>query len=453
MCYFRKCTNLVETFHNFQLTVSEGQKTLLKQVEDSRVRKTSSSASVELPEDNLVDEPESIGVDPLESNEAVGDLSSILPDTELDTDTLMIKEENIGGLASCTVATTTKSVVTTSAITYTIAPMTAVFTEAVSEISTIKVEPSIKREAGDVGDSTQERSREFQSVERIGTAEILETSDADGDKDNKGVSDEKNTVIESQDYNLNSNQIKSDVKKGMMDSDSNRKAETDPEKESSEKPEPFKESSDNLDPEKESRYNSEPEKESSDKESEKEISGNNLEGNEYFGDLFSDYPNWQQEDVIGEDNTEDTMPGNDELDNPIGDPGMMKVGPEGGDEHNPLHKKMDKIDDPLFEIEEVDFCLVEDENRINITESEDPKNEALQNSSYNPSVGILKNCENEVVAHSNGIQLRDDTSRRSIDIEETRDSNNVGLDNNGELDYGFPENNLAEDCAIRAKTD
>ena len=443
----------------------------MKQVEASRARKASSSASVELPEDNLVDEPESIGVDPLESNEVGGDFNSILPDTELNTDTLVIKEENIGGLVSSkhsAVATTSKTVVTSSAISSNIAPMTAVFTEAVSEISAIKVEPGIKREAGDVGDSTQDLSREFTSVECI---ETQETADADGD--NKDVGDKKDTVIDPQDYNLHSNQT-SEVNKGI-NADSDGTTETEPEKESFDKPgpekesfdksEPEKESSDKSEPDKESSNKSEPEKESSDKsepdierydtsepdkescdksepdkescdksEPDKESSDNLqlLEGNEDFGGLFSDYPAWHQDAVSGEDNTEDVMPEHDEIDHPDNDPGMMEEGSKDGDGLNPLYE-MDEIGDPLFEIEEDDFCLVEDENGID-RDSEDPTNETEQDSSHGPpdgeNDGIPENYENEVIGHNNEIHLNDvnseaDPNTSTIESEETKESDNV----------------------------
>ena len=492
---FRKCTNLIETFHNFQLTVSEGQKTLVKQVEACRARKASSSTSVELSEDILVDEPESIGVDPLESNEVGGDFNSILPDTELDTDTFTIKEEKIGGLASSkhsAVATTSKSVVTTSAISN-IAPMTAVFTEAVSEISAIKVEPGIKREAGDVGDSSQDLSREFKSVKCKGTQET-----ADADCDNKDVGDKKDTSIDSKDYNLSSNQT-SEVNKGI-NADSDGTTETEPEKESFNKPgqeketfdipepessdksEPEKESSDKTEPEEESSDKSEPEEESSDKsepekessdhleqekescdksepgkessdktEPEKESSDNLqlMEGNEDFGGLFSDYPAWHQDAVTGEDNTEDGMPGLEEIDHPDNDPGMMEEGSKDGDELNPLYD-MDEIGDPLFEIEEGDFCLVEDENGID-RDPEDPTNETEQNSCHGPpdggNDGIPENYEDEVMGHNNStdIHLGDvnsevDPNTSTIESEETKDSDNDIMKLHGDL--SSPENDL-----------
>ena len=445
MCIFRKCTNLVETFHNFQLTVSEGQKTLLKQVEAKRARKAASDSIVELKEDNLVDEPESIGVDPLESND---NLNSILPDdTEMDTDTVMIKEEKIGDSASSThnpMASTSKKVVTSSSSTVsTIAPMTAVFTEAVSEIASIKKEPGIKIEADDMGNSTQESEREVENDAR--------KVDANAKVDNSDVDCEK--MPESIEITaLSSDLTKSEEKQEGENSGSDGVEDTeDIEKEpdipvisgeAEDVDDSFQEKSrevettntdvvDNNDDEKEEVRNSdriedtEPEKEkegtmiTEDQDNSSNKNLNSIEGNDDFGGLFSDYPGWQVDDsqedgAVGEENmVDDWLPRDDEFDDPDGVPDMTELESEEQDQLC----EMDKIADPLFELEESDYCPVDQNNGLDAIDSEhnstevppgedndgisenceDSRNEEEQNSTEVPSGenndGITENCE------------------------------------------------------------
>ena len=456
MCIFRKCTNLVETFHNFQLTVSEGQKTLLKQVEAKRARMASSNSIVELKEDNLVDEPESIGVDPLESND---NFNSIFPD-DTGIDTVMIKEEKIGGSASSThkpVASTSKKVSTiSSSAVSTIAPMTAVFTDAVS----IKEEPgipAIKKEAGDVVVATQKSSGE---VANDSSEDIANAKDDNNDVDCEKVPESIEITA------LSSNQTKSEETQEVKNSGSDGMEDTediegepgipvisgeaggvvDIFQENSREVENASADVDDNEEEKEEGKNSdgiedtEPEKEKEDAmiiEEQDNSNNKNLnsnEGNEDFGGLFSDYPGWQVDDsqedgAVGEEHMEDDwLTRDDEFDDSGDVPEMTDLGSEERDQLCEL----DKIADPLFEMEESDYCLVDEKNGLDALDSEDSKNEAEQNSTEVPSGEDIDGITEKSAIDSE--DSKNELEQNSTDIQP--DEDNDGMTENCEVTNG-----------------
>ena len=314
----------------------------------------SCSPSLESTEDKISDEPESIGVDPLESNDPRGNPNSILPDTKLDTNSFTIKEEKIGEPVS-----STQSVVTTSssAISSTIAPMTAVFTESLSEMVEVKMESS--------------------------TSTVKEEL----------VVDVNNKDVDS-DINARNNLLDCKSKSGENSSSTTSSVKEDGHKDTT------------------GIVESEPEKE---KDAAEISSGKNLfstEGNGDFEGLFSDYPDWHVEnpqvDVGGDTMEDDLMPGDANLSD-IDEYQSTEVTYNDGDGINPLDER-DSIADPLFEVEEANLVLAEYENEKQKRDSEDQKDERENNPCDIPTEGNNNSDsreEKENVVDSNDIIFSD----------------------------------------------
>ena len=479
---------MVETFHNFQLTVTEGQKTLVKQVEASKARKAAAAARVDMQEEILVDEPESIGVDPLESlgigAEDPDDLNSILPDTELDTESFLIKEEKIGGSSDSThntvaVTSTSKSVVTTSATSSSVAPMTAVFTEAVSDMTTIKVEPditSIKREASDEAESSDKQSP-FDNIKSI---EITPISEEKTDKDLSCESKDEEHRSEKNANDSNKSPVKSvsetldDISETIDDATKKvleeKKADLEPEPEKSVNSSLNQtESEDSAEPPDEEKTEPEQDNEESngvkDHEKSDDTNSKPLDGNEDFGGLFSDYPSWQNEDSQeagnGEDNVEDIdwMPGEDELGN-IEDTPVMEVRTMNGDEFDALDGG---ISDPLFEMEEggedlpengdADFGHLDTIEGLETEDTESPKDDPEKDSSdLPPDVDNEEQMlgDNDMFSEESGLseQHLDDSGTDNVETEEKIDNVNTEADEEVDGHREICEDNLNEDCDV-----
>ena len=374
---------MVETFHNFQLSVTEGQRTLSRQVEAAKKRKEAAAMEVEINDaddpDILIstNSPESIGVDPLESSvpgdQEEADLSSILPDTELEA--ITIKQERIGGTStSSTTATATATTTATTAAAA--APMTSVFTDAVTEMTTIKVEPdimSIKRESEDDEDSTSKIS----PVKKLENIEITPVeSDIKETDDSKSSSSSLLKEMNFENIEITPIVSNDDTEKDEKTSESVNNSATestkqDEDKESQEKPsdEDTDDISNSLDNARESSTHEnanavsaaesqlEPEKSKNSSENAVsdeqvdspelgEASSKMMDGNEEFANLFSDYPDWQE--TSHQDNVDDLdwLPEDGGLED-LEDTPVMEVRTLGD-------RNGEEFGDPLFEMEDDD---------------------------------------------------------------------------------------------------
>jgi len=196
----RKCCNLVETFFHYKKSVSEGQISLKKQVEEDRERKATKAAEVarlqaEAAEReqqllNARNSPECIGVDPLDS--ILPDQgSSILPDAnqpDTKVGNIRIKQESLKTLSQ----SEPSSSVTT-------APMTAVFTDAVPDIK-IKVEPgvlTIKKEKLDETDivQTEKNSNTHGELFSQLVGEVNKLNDATDEQNNEATTTVSETPL------------------------------------------------------------------------------------------------------------------------------------------------------------------------------------------------------------------------------------------------------------------
>lgn len=179
----RKCCNLVETFFHYKKSVTEGQASLKKQVEEYKEKKAAIAefkkkeaaeaaetarlqAEAAEREQQLLacrNSPESIGVDPLDS--ILPDQgSSILPDAnqpDTKVGNIKIKQESLKSLATPPTASSIQT-----------APMTAVFTDAVPDLR-IKIEPglvTVKKERLDEAEISQAASEK----EKTAVSEAIE---------------------------------------------------------------------------------------------------------------------------------------------------------------------------------------------------------------------------------------------------------------------------------------
>ena len=196
----RKCCNLVETFHNFQLTVGEGQKSLAKRVEAEKERKEEEVTLADTEEVMFtVHSPESIGVDPLESS-VNDDSNSILPDSD---ENITIKQEKIaeaGSSQSNGKETSSDQSLTADKT----APMTSLFSDAVAEITDVKVEPdtpTIKKEPNQGGETENDKTNDFSDLANIEITPLTEDKEKDDsiDKDDDSESVDKGDATEQND--------------------------------------------------------------------------------------------------------------------------------------------------------------------------------------------------------------------------------------------------------------
>lgn len=285
----RKCVNLVETFHNFQLTVGEGQKMIAKRVE-ARQRAQETQEVVQLADTEeimiRVHSPESIGLDPLESilpDDA--DSNSILPDS--DSDNITIKQEKITSTAPAAETSTKSS--ENSLTSDKGAPMTSLFSDAMSEMTTVKVEPditSIKQEMKEHHEEQSSNAQTFENIEITPVVEDLPEEGLNGDEDT-----EKSNLGDKE--NKEDSTVNPPISDAGDDSDSSAKLPVGEEdnKVEDQKKDLAEKNQDKVDAGNEEENSFEAPHEDTEESKESHHSDNGC------NNLFSDYPQLQEDDV------------------------------------------------------------------------------------------------------------------------------------------------------------
>ena len=395
------------------------------------------------------DSPESIGVDPLDSILPDSD-DTILPDTE----DITVKHEKIGASSSSSEPAVTSSAISgstssSSSSKETTAPMTAVFTEAASELD-IKAEPglvSIKKEntfeitplSANQSDLTEkeEPGKENNKPESDQKTEEKAT-EAEASKEDPGVEDQESRV---KSFSEALEDISSSLAPSLAPANKGEKSKTEdstsvapsesetPEEADTEQSENHSEVTNGAGepsvenkPEEEEEENPAGELMEAEAGAEENINGLRTE-EEDFGDLFTDYPDMEESWQETEENLDlgpIDIQGN--FEDWIGQDECLEDAP-GMEVRDLRDKSEDDYSDPLFDTEDGDLGKEDDMGELD------------------PDMDGVVGQEDEADMEAEG-----EEGPAGLDVSEESGLSEAGEREAGEDDGAGDQDNLNEDC-------